>query len=305
MAKKEYNIRKPLNQGFLDTEISLSPGGDGTVRPRPFKWIFFWLGSMMTLLYVIVGSPVSSASFWVKALIVVWWIVATFVFGSYSKTKEMAFMQVPAVASYHSKENREIYTRMTNDPSGFFSVARYRDIDDTAQITFADGTVGRAYEIVGNASVLSFDDDRKRILDRIEQWWRQVDMGTEWIFITAKEPQRVDRQVVQLKEQYDALIHDSPGLREVMNEKFDLLTKHVGHSFKSTHQYLIIKAEHVEGLRQSMSVLTDEVRSSPLAFRSRKALSRTATLRMLSMFTRTEDHRAEVSTKKIVKGVRP
>lgn len=286
MAKDNYNIRLSIDRSILDSEISLSPKNDGTVKPKPLRVLLFWAVSGVALIYFVMNPPLSEASFTWKFFTVVWWITATVMLGAYSKTKEMRFSMLPALMDYTPRGNREIHTRKTNSPTAFFSVAPYRNVDDSAKITFADGTVGRAYAVVGNASLMVFPEDRNAIVDRAEGFWRKVDEESEFIFLTTKEPQKIDNQVLRLKRQYDSEQTGDKELRDLMHEDFDLLRHHVGDRFRSIHQYLIIKSNHEEALRTAMSIVTGEVEGAALMLRSRKALTRKETLGLLGSLTK-------------------
>lgn len=285
MPKKVYKIPSSLNRSFMDHELALS-GGGFQMKPMPVKVILFWVASVLGLFWVTMSTFVSAADWWLIFLVVVIWLVATAFLGQYSKTKEMKFMSVPALLAYLPATARRVLTRKSSNPSGFYQIVGINSIEDTGLIRYADGTFGQAYLVVGSASILLFDDDRKNILDRVDGFWRKVEPTCEYIFMTTKEPQRVYRQIANLERRNLALTTADPDLKELMDEQYDILTSHVGSSFKSIHQYLIIKADNMESLRRAHTVLQAEAESSSLMIKNWSMLNAAEVTEMLSVVYR-------------------
>lgn len=285
MPKQVYKIPSSLNRSFLDHELALS-GGGFQMKPMPVKVILFWVTSVLGLFWVTMSTFVSAADWWLIALVVIIWLVATAFLGQYSKTKEMKFMSVPALLAYLPTTARRVLTRKSSNPSGFYQIVGINSIEDTGLIKYADGTFGQGYLVVGSASVLLFDDDRKLILDRVDAFWRKVEPTCEYIIMTTKEPQRVYRQIANLERRNVALTATDPDLKELMDEQYDILTSHVGSSFKSIHQYLIIKADNMEALRRAHTVLQAEAETSSLMIKNWNMLNAAEVTEMLSVIYR-------------------
>ncbi|MFJ2662605.1 hypothetical protein [Arthrobacter koreensis] len=285
MPKQVYKIPSSLNRSFLDHELALS-GGGFQMKPMPVKVILFWVASTLALFWVSTSTFVAAADWWLIALVVVIWLITTAFLGQYSKTKEMKFMSVPALLAYLPQAARRVLTRRSSNPSGFYQIVGINSIDDNGLIKYADGTFGQGYLVVGSASVLLFDDDRKRILDRVDHFWRKVEPTCEYIIMTTKEPQRVYRQIANLERRNVALTTPDPDLRELLDEQYDILTSHVGSSFKSIHQYLIIKADNLESLRRAHTVLQAEAESSSLMIKNWSMLNAAEVTDMLAVVYR-------------------
>lgn len=282
MPKQVYKIPSSLNRNMLDHELNLSSGG-WNVKPLPLKVILFWIASLLALFWLATSTFVAAADWWLILLVIIWWLLATAFFGQYSKTKEMTFMRVPALLSYVPSAARKVLTRKTSNPSGFYSIVGIETIDETGLIKFGDGSYGQGYLVVGSASILLFDDDRKAILDRVDAFWRKVEPTCEYIFITTKEPQRVHRQIANLERRNLALEHRDPELKELMDEQYDILTGYVGSQFKSIHQYLVLKAENLEALRRAHTVLQAETETSSLMIKGCTMLNGTEITDMLTV----------------------
>ena len=263
MAKKVYKIPASIKRSFLDHEVALH-GGGFQIPAMPMKVILFWVVSIFVIFWLLSSTFLKSADWWILALLVVWWFIATAFFGAYSKAKEMRWQQLTSLAAYNGRANRVVNTRKSADPSAFYQIAPIESVDRTGYITWADGTVGQAYLVVGSASVLVFAQDKVAILDRVDAFWRKVDTSAEYAFVTTKEPQRVYRQLAALERRNRALEVRDPELFELMEEQYDILKDYVGGSFNSIHQYLVIKADNAEALKRAHTVVTAEAEESSL-----------------------------------------
>lgn len=285
MPKQVYKVPSSLARSFLDHEIALS-GGGFQAKPLPMKVILFWLVSILGLFWVTTSTFVSSADWWLIAFVVIWWLVASAVLGQYSKTKEMKYMSVPSLMAYLPAAARNVFTRRSNNPSGFYSVVGIDEIEDNGVIKYADGTFGQGYLVVGSASILLFEEDRKRILDAVDAFWRKVETNCEYIIMTTKEPQRIFRQIANLERRNLAVETPHPDLKELLDEQYDIMNEYVGSQFKSIHQYLLLKADSMEALRRAHALLQAEVETSSLMIKGCSMLDGAEVAEMLSVVYR-------------------
>lgn len=263
MPKSVYKIPTSIARSFLDHEVALS-GGGFQAKPLPMKVLLFWAASILTLFWVASSTFVASAAWWLIALVVIWWLATTAFLGQYSKTKEMKYMSVPALLAYVPVTARRVLTRKSTNPSAFYSVVGIDSINETGLIKYADGTYGQGYLVVGSASILLFEEDRKAILNRVDSFWRKVDTSCEYTWVTTKEPQRVYHQIANLERRNLAMETRDPELKELLDEQYDILKDYVGDQFKSIHQYLLLKGDSLEALRRAHTVLQAEVETSSL-----------------------------------------
>lgn len=282
MPKQVYKIPTSLNRTFLDHEIALS-GGGFQAKPLPMKVLLFWAASILTLFWVASSTFVASASWWLIALVVIWWLLTTAFLGQYSKTKEMKYMSVPALLAYVPVTARRVLTRKSTNPSAFYSVVGIDSVNETGLIKYADGTFGQGYLVVGSASILLFEEDRKSILTRVDTFWRKVDTTCEYTFVTTKEPQRVYHQIANLERRNLAMQTRDPELKELLDEQYDILKDYVGDQFKSIHQYLLLKGDNMEALRRAHTVLQAEVESSSLMIKGCTMLNGPEVTEMLTV----------------------
>lgn len=284
MAKERYIVPVSLDRTILDHELSLS-SNSMRLKPLPMKVIFAYIGSITVLMWLLTGTPLKGASFGYLVLISVWWIAATAYFAAYSKTKEMRGEMIMALIDYLPKTARKVLTRSDSSPGQFHSIVGIKDVDEkTGFITYADGMVGQAYAVVGSASCLLFDQDRDAILNRNDRFYRKLEPGVEWVFITTKEPQRVHTQIATLEKRNRRLSPDArdPELVALMDEQYQSLKSYVGASFFSIHQYLILIARNEEDLRKAHNLLDAEAGDSSLMFKEVTMLTYDETIDLLA-----------------------
>lgn len=282
MAKATYKIPASIARSRLDHEISAEVW-DINLRPTPIKVVLYWILILFVWMGLILKSPISSTPILVRILFTVWFFAAAVFYGRRSESGEMKFQQMPALLNYLPKAARNVLTRKTSDPFPFMSIVGIRSIDKNGTLHFIDGSVGRAFSVVGSASLLLFSDDRARMIDRVDSFWRKIDTDTNWIFLTTKEPQRVYRQVANVERQNQNLRPENrhPELRELMEEKYSILCDDVGGKFNSIHQYLVLRSDTMEHLHNAFTVLQAEVEGSSMFFKQCTILDGRSTLDML------------------------
>lgn len=265
MAKQAYKIPADLDATYLDMEIAIQNKDGIGVKPLPIKIILTYIASAFLCFYACNKTIISRGSAIQIILFIILWVLLTLQLARFDKTKQMQAQLIPTLFSYIPKSNRHIMTRKTNKANAFYSIAGIEDVDkDSGLVRYTDDTYGYWYRVVGSASILLFEDDKNAILQRVDSFYRKIGTDCECIFVTTKEAQRVFRQVANLSRRYEALTVDDPDLLRIADEQLNILQKHVGSSFKSIHQYLIIKADNKEALMNNKNVLQSEIENSSL-----------------------------------------
>lgn len=283
MAKSSYNIPVSINRSMLDHELVLTGGGMHT-KPLPLKVILYWVGIFFLITFMVMQGPgISNSPLWLRFIFIVWAIGTAAFFGRYTKTKEMKFRELPALISYLPRSGRKIMTRKSSEPYGFMNLVGIKEIEPGGIIHYLDGTVGRAYAVVGSASVLLFDGDRSAIVNRVDAFFRKADTDSEWSFVTMKEPQRVYRQIANVERRNQALLPQNrhPELRELLEEQYEILRDDVGGKFDALHQYLVIRSKNLTALDNAHTLLAAEVGASSMMFKQCTVLDDKSTLQFL------------------------
>lgn len=284
MSKESYKVPTSLDRHFMDHELNLFAG-----TSVPIKVPAFFLLSALTLFWIASSTFIAHGAWWIIPLFVIWWIVASIMMGSFTKTREFRFMQVPSVLAYLPSRSRRVITRSAANASNFKSIVGIKDISEDGLVQYENGAVGQAYMVVGSASVLLFDQDEAAIINRVDDFWRKVDTSSDFITLTKKEPQRVETQIANLKRRYDALDLESEELRDIMEHQLLILRDYVGEQFKSIHQYILVRSDGMEALRAAHTALVSERNESDLMFKALSKLDRKATLDALNVFYHTRE----------------
>lgn len=260
MAKVGYRIPMGLNQSYGDTVITIRNKDDIGLKPMPVKTILLYFLSIIVCFVVVSRTVVSTGTMLQKVLFVLLWAALTWVMFSIDNTGRMQVELIPTLISYVQKQNRRISTQKTANPAPFYGIVGIKDVGKNGLVTFSDGTFGYFYSVVGSASTLLFDEDRNRILDRVDNFYRKIHTECDLVFITTKSAQRVHKQKLALKRRYDNL--KDPELKALAVKQFDCLNSYVGHSFKSIHQYLLIRGDNFEMLERAKNIVRAEVEGS-------------------------------------------
>lgn len=289
-----YKIPASLDRSMLDFNLVIQ-GGGMRMKPLPLKVILFWVSLFFLLLFFTTQSWMTDSPIWLRVVFGIWLLAAGAYFGSLMKTGEFRFGMLLPLFDYLPKANRRMSTRSDDSPYKFMNLVGIKDIEEgNGLIHFMDGTYGQAYNVVGWASRLLFEGDRRAIINRVDNFYKKVEPNVEWIYVTTKEPQRVYNQIANLERQNQRLKYrDANGqLQNMLEEKYDILDVVVGgreSQYNSIHQYLIIKAKSLEALRTAHSVLAAETESARSMLKSCIMLDDEATLRMLQVLYKNDD----------------
>lgn len=264
MAKSAYKIPYDLNASYADMEIAVRSSDGLGFKPMPMKIIFTYLGGGLICFWAVMNTFLKYGSLPQKLFFAAVWALFLVLLCKYDDTKRMQFSLVPTLFNYLPKSQRVVMTRRDSSALPFYGLVGLKKdgFSKGGMLSFEDGTYGYMYRVIGSASILLFESDKQQILDRVDAYWRKMNTECESIFITVKSSQAVYKQLSALKSMYDNLEERDPDLVMLCNEQFDVLKNHVGGSFKSIHQYLILKADNKEMLQQSKGLLQSEVENS-------------------------------------------
>lgn len=278
MAKKSYKIPASLNENHLNMEIALQTKDGVGLKPLPVRVILVWLFGLLAGFYMVMNasSVIAQASVFTRVLFTAVWIGFIFVLSKVDRSHKMAIELIPALLIYLQKSNRYVIARRTANAGPFYSIVGIRSIDSkTGLVTYVDGTYAYWYSVVGTASVLLFPEDRDAILDRVKDFYDKLGSDCEILFMTTKEPQKVQYQTAHLMAQYKALtpeVKEDEDMKLIVREQYKIMTEFVGKKFKSLHQYMIIKGDNEESLSAINNIIMSEVYSSSLMLKQCTAL---------------------------------
>lgn len=263
--KSSYKIPVSINKSYGDQEINLN-SFTKTPHMVKAKVILFYLVSFTLLFVLMVNSPLKNADLWIQILVIICWSFLTILLNKTDKTGQPNYSLLRPMMNYFGQ--RTILTRNFNDSSEFAELTGIKKVvPEKGYISFSDGTCGFVYRIVGNATMLGFDSDIKRIIDSYEAFLRRIEPNTELIYITLKEKQNVKPQIEHLETLKKRMIEngEDPDLIHLCNVQMEYMEKSVGN--QAIHQYLVIKSANSETLTKAATILISEAEQG-VSFRS-------------------------------------
>jgi len=263
-VKQSYGIKTPMLSTALDTEITLQKDGVG-LRPLPIKFVIITVISGVLCMGATNSDFISVGNSVQKIVFVCMWITMTILLFMTDKTKRMNIQNIISLLNYIAvPTNRRVITRRSEPATAMLDMCNIKEIDDTGVIKFADRHYGYMYRVTGTASVLLFDEDKNRIINAVDNFYRKIDSNVEFIFITLKEPQKVYNQAAAVKHRYNRLQVFDNDLSDLCNNQLVMLREVVGKKYQSIHQYMIVKADSLETLISAKITLQTELDSSGL-----------------------------------------
>ena len=273
MAKKSYKIPDSLDKSFASIQIALVSKDGVGLKPMPIGYILCYVFSILAWFFIITKTFIASSGLFGIISFTLLWAAITILLMQRDKTGLPKATYIIAMLSYYPKRLRYIITRTSAKANDFYNLVGIKPpITKGGLIKFTDGTYGFAYTIIGSASVLLFESDRQRILDRLDIFYRKIKSDCELIYITPKQPQKIHKQLNAMQSRYENLDNNEIGLKQLADMNYRFLKNEVGGKFRSIHQYLILKANNKEALMVAKNTLMSECENSQLVFKQCTAL---------------------------------
>lgn len=286
MAKSVYKIPTTLDASYVDLEFNLqTKDGLGPQTPVNGKTILLGLIAIIVWFYMMFQTPIGKGGILVVVGFTIAWIVLAVLLVKPDKTKKHGFELIVTMINYLQKSNRRANVRLFDNLTTMQHITGIKHVDpEDGMLHFMDGTVGRAYSVVGTASILMFDQDKSMILDKVDNFYRKLPVGVEIIFDTVKESQRTDIQTESAIRGFKQLNVKSRGLATLYKERHQILKYGVGEKFKSIHQYAVLKAPKAESLSEGESLIISDAENEGLMFKRVDALNYEDVVRYIQQF---------------------
>lgn len=267
--KENYRIPTSLGESAFDVEVALTGKSGMGLRPMPVGYILVWMGSALGLMWAVSSTFVSASPLGLKAVFCLLWVLVTFLVLRRDELGHQMWAYIPAAANYLSRRMRTLGCRRTQQAGDLRSLVGIASVETSGRcdgrIRFVDGSFGYVFEVVGNGSRLLFEADKAAIVDRYDGFWRKMDADCSYSIVSCKAPMRVDSQLGAMVRRWRRT--DDEALAALIDEKYKVLREHVGSEFRSTHQYIVARADSREGLRRCVTHIQGECENSSLVFK--------------------------------------
>lgn len=267
MAKRSYSIPYPLDSTYMDMEIAIQNSQGIGVRPLPIKNILLVLLGVVSGFLILSKTGLSRGPLITKVCFAAIWLGMCALLLTYNKCKLLGLERVLSLITFMQPDNRFVSTRSIDKANNMIRVCGWEYIDDEGYIHYTDKSLGVVFDVIGNASILLFEDHKNAIIDQVDKHFQKMKPDVTYQFITRKEPQNVYLQLASMAERERNMTVEDYDLSAMFATNKYVLGHLVGQSFKSLHQYLIIQAKNKEELDLGLSVFLGEIESSNLMFK--------------------------------------
>lgn len=257
----------------MDMEIAVQNDSGIGARPMPIKNILLVLLGACSGIYILFSTPIARGNIVAKGIFAAAWLGLCALLLTYNKCKTLGLERVLSLIAYMNSDSRFISTRAVDKANNMVRVAGWDNIDEDDIIHYADGSLGVVFDVIGNASILLFEDHRNAIIDQVDKHYQKMKPDITYQFITRKEPQNVYLQLGSMLEREQSMTVRDADLDAMFATNKYVLGHLVGQSFKSLHQYLIVQARNKEELDLGLSVLLGEIENSNLMFKHAEQLN--------------------------------
>lgn len=282
MAKRNYSIPYTLDSSYLDMEIAVQNDSGLGFRPFPIKTILLVLLGVLSCFLLVSKTFIANGTIIQKGIFILLWIGLCLLLLTTNKQKQIGLEKITSLMMYMNPDSRFISTRAGDNANNVVKICGYDSIDEDGTINYTDNSVGVVFDIIGNASILLFDDHKNAILDRVDNHYRKMKPGTTYQFITRKEPQNVYLQVASIDERHNEMTVYDEDLEAMFATNKYVISELVGQRFKSLHQYLIIQAPNKEELDLALNVFFSEVENSELMLKYAAQLDRNEVIEFMT-----------------------
>ena len=280
-----YKIPESLDKNYGDTQIALTTSKGLAMRPLPIRVIGGFVAGFLVVVWLMTNSFMIYSSLKIRLLTGCILLYLIYMLLWPDHTGESQYSLISALISYLPKAHRNVYVRRTQPANNFMHVSGISQIyPKHGLIRFTDGSFGYAYRVVGNASVFLFNEDRDMVLNRVDNYYRNMKPDYTLIYLSAKEPQHVGTQLERMKKRFAKLQRKGQATKDlaaIANMEYRMLHDEIGQHFRSINQYLIIKAPNPEALTTGKALLIAECQSEKM-FKEADALFDKELERMLA-----------------------
>ena len=267
MAKQSYGIPYTLDSSYMDMEIQIQSKDGIGARSLPIKNILLVLFAIVSAMFLTSRTFIARGTIVHKIIFLALWAALCGLLLVSGKTKMLGIEKLISVMNYFQPGGRFVNTRSRAKAANFASITGFVDVTKDGVIQYLDGSRGMLFDIVGNGSVLLFEDHRNAIIDRVDTHYRKMRPNSTYHFVTIKQPQLVDSQIKALDDKYGSLTCEDADLTAMYRTNRYVLSNVIGSSFKSLHQYLLLQAPNDEELDLALNILISEVENSSLMFK--------------------------------------
>ena len=255
--KESYKIPMSINVNRWHTPISLKKGSVGFKKPITLAVIISAMGTFVLWMIIVYQMLVSHFGLLAPLVFTIGYIMLAVLALRRNKTRERGYKWfVPTYRYWFRSDQRFIGTRGSSDEREVTKLKNFIPIEfvdeDTGLIEYTNGDVGAVFEIIGNGSRALFIEEKEKIITAFEGVLQQLDLDVSVTVESKQSKQDCSEQIRNLE--YLRNKTTEPEVDRMLGSRIDILKDEIQTSFKSTHQYLFIRAHDEERLNTTINL---------------------------------------------------
>lgn len=249
--RTRFSFPTSLNTSFLDVAVMLTSEKNAIQVKKQItvRVLLILIVGIFIYLFLAIQSPLGKGG----VLGIIWWTIGYFwiliLLALPTDSKLVGLNLIIPTIKYSQKENRKVDSRSISPSDKIGSVVGIESIlKSNGKVIYSNGEVGFVAEVIGNASVLMFEEDQQVVLTDTRNFYRKLTPNISLIIDSVTESQRVHNQIETLLERKEKMKFNSPALNELIDSQISVLASYVGEEFKSLHQYMVVRAKNDDAL---------------------------------------------------------
>lgn len=262
--RESFSFRIGLNDSIMDMVIN--PTSDKSViqikREITVKSMLFMVLAVVLAFFLYSQTFLYSGGILGDLVFLAGYGWFTYLLVSPTDTRLMGYNLLRPITRWFNKAYRIISTRAVAPAAPFSALLGVKGVTEDGMIVFNNDDVGEVFELVGNASILTFKQDRETILDGVRTYYKNISPNVNLIYDSATAPQRVKVQLASKDYQLEHLGIPSKSLRRLILYQRAYLKEVIGQQFKSLHQYVVVRGRAKDDLEIYNEWLNAQVNGS-------------------------------------------
>lgn len=259
--KDVYKIPYTLKVSKLDMPISLRFGMVGPKKPVPFKVLLIIFGTVILWFTSIYFMFKSEFGFISMSTFTIAYIILSILALKKQPNGLMGYRWFKPTFEYVIKrKDRFIQTRGTAGDREVLKLQWSIPLEEVDEqnglIHYTNGDVGIVLDVIGNGSRALFTQEKEEIIMAFERVLRQMELNVTLTIESKQSKQDCSEQLANLEELRRK--NTSPTIDRIISERIDILENEIETKFKSTHQYLHLRAPDEDRLNTTLQLLRQQ-----------------------------------------------
>lgn len=286
MAKEVYKIPYTIDNVKFRALVSLKIGSFGLKKQVYIYQVIGWLFVFMITAAFLFMSPIKYAKIWSVpiGLATFWlgvmslktqpnglpgyaWIRPTL---NYLVAKgDRRFVKIPSATNgieLSKNKKNKISINFSSKLKKIRSLTEFDAISGGQIFGYQNGDVGILYRVSGFTSLVILDQELDLVIDATNRWYSSLDQNTSITLVTDYSNQRVNQQqahLLRLQKFWNDKGSIPKPIAKLLKREYDEL-RSVHKRYKSSQQYLILRANSIDVLDKEVQQLNVAVQQNVL-----------------------------------------